>query len=101
MTETVQADDRVWRWTVRVLYTTLIAAELWVLWDWWRDTPSGQETMARWQSKVADVKAKAENCEGCAKRKAWFNRKLNRVHWDAMRIVEGEEVETVPDPEVP
>ena len=84
----MEHSDLVWRWTVRVLYTTLIAAELWVLWDWWRDTPGGQETVARWQSKVAEVKRKAEECEGCAKRRAWLQRQTNRLHWEAMQIVE-------------
>ena len=88
MIEATEADDRLWRWGVRVLYVTLISAELWVLWDWWRETPSGQETVARWRYKWADVKRRAEECEGCAKRREWLQRQTNRMHWQAMEIVE-------------
>jgi len=88
MIEATEADDRLWRWGVRVLYVTLISAELWVLWDWWRDTPSGQETLGRWKAKAAEMKRRAEECEGCAKRRAMLQKATNRMHWEAQQIVE-------------
>jgi len=84
----VEQSDRAWKWFVRGTYAVLISAELWVLWDWWRDTPSGQETLARWRFKVAEMKKRAEECEGCAKRREMLRRATNRMHWEAQQIVE-------------
>jgi hypothetical protein len=92
-------EDRAWRWTVRALYTGLIAAELWVLFDWWRETPGGQLTLARWQAQLARLKVAAQECEGCAKRKAMLRAAVNRMHWQAERIIEGEDVPTQPEAE--
>jgi len=84
-----------------VLYTSLICAELWVLFDWWRDTPGGQETLGRWRYKLAELKRKAEECEGCAKRREMLRKATNRMHFQALQIVEGEEVPTEPEPPAP
>ena len=81
-----------------MLYTTLIAAELWVLFDWWRSTPEGQIVLARWRQRIEAAKVKAQECEGCSRRKAWLQAQANRMHWQAMQIVEGEDVETEPEP---
>jgi hypothetical protein len=95
---TTEVDDRAWRWTVRVLYTTLVAAELWILFDWWRETPGGQEALARCARQVERLKAKAQECEGCARRRAMLQSAINRMHWQATQIVEGEDVPTEPEP---
>jgi hypothetical protein len=90
-------DDRAWRWTVRVLYTTLIAAELWVLFDWWRTTPAGQDTLARCRQRIEAAKRRAQECEGCAKRKAMLQAAVNRMHWQARQIVEEANEESEPE----
>lgn len=92
-------ESRAYVWTVRTLYAALLAVNLWLALDWYKDTPSGEATIARWRQWIAQAKARAENCEGCAKRRAMLQRAVNRVHYDAIRIVEGEDVPTVPDPE--
>lgn len=94
----VEQSDRAWRWAVRVLYTTLIAAELWILFDWWRETPGGQIALARWGQRLEAIKSKAQECEGCAKRRAMLQGAINRMHWQATQIVEGEDVPTEPEP---
>jgi hypothetical protein len=86
---------------VRVLYSTLIAAELWFLFDWWRETPGGQLALERWRRRLERLKLAAQECEGCAKRKAMIQGAINRMHWDAQRIVEGEDVPTQPEGEAP
>ena len=48
-------------------------------------------------ARVEALRTKAAECEGCARRKAAMKGMINRMHWDAERIVEGEDVETVPD----
>jgi hypothetical protein len=95
--EEVQLEGRAWTWTVRILYTTLIAAELWVLYDWWRETPTGAATLTRWRQWYETAKRKAEECEGCAKRRAAIQAAVNRMHWQARQIVEGEDVPTEPE----
>lgn len=94
---TEEVDDRAWRWGVRVLYTALVCAELWILFDWWRDTPGGQVTLERWGRQLEAWKVKAQECEGCAKRRAMIQAAVNRMHWQAQQIVEGEDVPTEPD----
>lgn len=85
-------------WVVRTLYVGLVAANLYLAFDWWRDTESGSATLARWAERIEAARAKAEGCEGCARRKARLQAMIHRVHWDADRIVEGEDVPTVPEP---
>ncbi len=75
-------------WLVRSLYVGLIAANLWLAFDWWRDTPQGEAVIERCRLRYEAAKAKAENCEGCAHRKAWLQKQVNRVHWQATEIVE-------------
>jgi hypothetical protein len=88
-------------WTVRTLYAALLAVNLWLALDWWKDTPSGAATIEGWRRRLVDLKARAENCEGCAKRRNMLAAAVNRVQWQAERIIEGEDVPTVPDPEAP
>lgn len=90
-------DDRAYRWIVRTLYVTLLAANLYLVYDWYRETPEGQAMIARCRARVAALKKKAEECEGCAKRRAMLQAAVNRMHWQAERIVEGDEVETEPE----
>jgi hypothetical protein len=92
-----EVQDGAYSWVVRSLYIGLLAANLYLVFDWWRDTPQGVEVMARVQARVEAAKAKAENCEGCARRKAKLQAAVNRMHWQAERIVEGEDVPTQPE----
>jgi hypothetical protein len=94
---TTVEEDRRGAWLVRGLYTAAIAANLWLVWDWYRDTPSGQAFVSRCQERIAAAKAKAENCEGCARRKQKLQAAMNRMHFQAQQIVEGEDVETQPE----
>jgi hypothetical protein len=80
------------------IYVVVIGANAWLAYDWWRDTPGGEAVIARLRERIDAVRAKAAECEGCAKRKAAMKGMINRVHWDAERIVEGAEVETTPEP---
>jgi hypothetical protein len=90
--------NRVVSIVVGALYITVIGANLWLAWEWWRDTPEGGATLERWKARAQAVKSKAQECEGCAQRKAVLKRAINRMHWDAERIVEGADVETIPEP---
>ena len=92
-----QVESRAYTWTIRALYVSLIAANVWLVFDWWRETPQGTAYVERWRTRWADAKAKAENCEGCARRKARLQAAINRMHWDAERIVEGQDVDTQPE----
>lgn len=83
---------------VGALYTAVVGANLALAYDWWRDTPNGVATIERVRTKIEALKAKAQECEGCAKRKAALRGAMNRMHWQAERIVEGAEVETTPEP---
>jgi hypothetical protein len=74
-------------WVLRGVYAVLIGANLWLAYDWWRDTPQGSAVVERWRAKIAAAKEKAENCEGCARRKAWLQKQTNRMHWQAEEIV--------------
>jgi hypothetical protein len=90
-------DDAPYRWVVRVLYTGLIAANLWIAFDWWRDTDQGRSVIERCAARIAAAKAKAADCEGCARRRRKLEGAMNRMHWQARQIVEGEDVETQPE----
>ena len=92
-----QTDEYRGSWVVRSLYIGLLAANVWLVFDWWRDTEQGRSVIERCRQRIEAAKAKAENCEGCAHRKAWLQKQVNRVHWDAERIVEGADVETQPE----
>jgi hypothetical protein len=79
------------------LYLVIIGANAWLAYDWWRETPQGEATIERLAARIEAVKVKAQECEGCAHRKAKLKAAMNRMHWQAERIVEGEDVETVPE----
>lgn len=99
--EEAEAQGHAYRWLVGGLYTALIAANLWLAFDWWRDTEQGRSVIERCQARIEAAKAKAGECEGCARRKArlrsGFEAAANRMHWQARQIVEGEDVETQPE----
>lgn len=78
-------------WVVRGIYAVLIGANLWIAFDWWRDTDQGRATIAR-------AKAMAAQCEGCARRKAWLAAQTERMHRQARQIVEGDDAEVHPEP---
>lgn len=69
-------------WLVRGVYAVLIAANLWLAFDWWRDTDQGRATLDR-------AKQWAAGCEGCAQRRAWLAKQTHRMHREARAIVEG------------
>lgn len=85
------------RWVTGALYTALLAANLYLVFDWWRGTPQGEAVVARCQARIERARALAGECEGCARRKEWLQKQVNRVHWDAERIVDGQEVDTQPE----
>ena len=66
-----------------VLYAVGLAANIYLLWTIIKDRPETQIVVARWKLRFAAAKAKLENCEGCAKRKAM----VNQVVYEAMSIV--------------
>jgi hypothetical protein len=76
------------------IYMVVIGANAWLAYDWWRETPEGQIVLGRLRGRLEALRAKAQECEGCAKRKAMLKGAINRMHWDAERIIEGEDVPT-------
>jgi hypothetical protein len=96
-----EEDEPRTNWVVRSLYVGLIAANLYLLFDWWAQTDQGRATVERWAAKIEAAKVKAQECEGCAQRKAWLRKQANRMHWQAEQIVAGEDVETQPEQPAP
>jgi hypothetical protein len=86
----VSGDAAPYRWVVRGLYAVLIGANLWIAFDWWRDTDQGRAVIERAKSLAAE-------CEGCARRKAMLRRATDRMHLQARQIVEGDDIETQPE----
>lgn len=78
------AADTVYTWTVRLLYIGLIAGNLILIYDSWKDTPSGIE----WRARVANRWLRIRDCQGCARRREWVNRQVGHVLWQATEIVE-------------
>lgn len=93
----VEDEPRAYVWLVRSLYIGLIAANLYLAFDWWSGTPQGEAFVERCRARLEAVRAKAAECEGCARRKAALRAAVNRMHWQAERIVEGEDVDTQPE----
>lgn len=83
------APELVYRWTIRLMYLALIGANLYVLYDANRDSPPLVELRAKIGAKLAAWRKAAEECEGCAKRKAALAAAANRVIYEATEIVEG------------
>lgn len=73
-------------WLTWALYAGLIGVNGWLIYDAY-PKPNALSTF------LAKAKAKAEGCEGCARRKEALRRMLH----DAERAVEGEAIDTVPD----
>lgn len=73
------------------LWALVLVGNALVAWDWYSQTEQGQAFMAAAQAKL-------KGCVGCARRREALKAKINRVHWDATQIVEGRDVETVPEP---
>lgn len=99
--DTAEIEEIRGSWLVRALYLGLIGANLYLVFDWWAGTPEGQAALGRLRTRWEAAKKKAEECEGCARRRALMGRAFesakNRMHWQAERIVEGEDVETQPE----
>jgi len=87
-------DDVSYRWVVRGLYAVLIGANVWIAFDWWRDTDQGRAMIER-------VKTFGANCEGCARRKEMLRRATDRMHREARRVVEDADVSRKTSPEDP
>jgi hypothetical protein len=78
------AAEVAYRWTVRGLYLTLIAANIYVLWDSYKDTPEALVMRARLRRRYDALK----NCEECAGRREALRKAFNRVLFQAEQIVE-------------
>ena len=87
-----------YRWVMPLFWTVVIVGNIVIVYDQWSSTPQGQATLDAWHARYLARWDKIKNCGGCAKRKAKLAEMVNRVHWDAERIVEGEDVPTVPEP---
>ena len=81
-------------WVVTGIYFGLIGANLWIAFDWWRDTEQGRDAIER-------AKAKAAACEGCARRKDWLARQTARLHREAEAVLEGAGAEVHDEPPAP
>lgn len=79
-----QGNSQLYTWTIRALYAVGLAANVYLLYTMMKDQPEVQIAVARWKGRWARAKAKLENCEGCAKRRA----ALNRMLFQAQTIVE-------------
>ena len=73
--------ETVYRWTIRALYLLAFAANFYVLWDAYKDTVEikilTQKLKDRWQRLWRPVRESEE-----------FRKAANRLHWEAMTIVE-------------
>lgn len=76
--------DQAYEWFIRGLYAALILGNLLLIWDSYKDSPSGIELRARVGARWNQLK----DCEGCARRREWFRKQAAHVLWDATEIVE-------------
>lgn len=76
--------DQAYEWGVRVLYAALIAGNLLLIWDAWKDTAAGIEFRAKMAARAERVR----NCEGCARRREALRRATGRMMWDAAQTIE-------------
>jgi hypothetical protein len=88
--QVIEEAGRGTHWLTWALYAGLIGVNAWLVYDAY-PKPNPVSDF------VAKVKAKGEGCEGCARRKAAMRSAMNRMHWDAERAVDGEDIDTVPD----
>ena len=77
-----------YRWTIRALYLTLLAANLYIVWDAYADTAEMLVFRAKVRARVGPLLERLRNCEGCARRKEFIERQLNKVTYQATQIVE-------------
>ena len=76
--------DRAYEWTIRLLYAGLILGNALLVYDAWKESPSGIEWRARIRARVE----KLRNCEGCARRREWLRKQTAHVLWEATEVVE-------------
>jgi hypothetical protein len=76
--------DEVYTWVIRGAYLLSVGLTCWYLWEAVKELPGTQIKIARAQ---AWVRVHLRECEGCAQRKATLRRAVNRMHWQAERIV--------------
>jgi hypothetical protein len=89
------------RWGWRLAWAVVIAGNLILVYDWWSSTEQGERVLTDLGERFGAVMDRVKGCEGCARRREAMKRMVNHVHFTAERIVEGEDVPTVPDPVTP
>jgi hypothetical protein len=75
------ADEVVYRWTMRGLYALAIALNAWVLWDQVKDTPEFQIRRRQWADNVRRWAAPVRE-------RHLFRRHVNAVIFEATTVVE-------------
>ena len=81
MTEPGSGAERAYTWAVRALYVVGIAANLWLVWDQYRDTPEGRIFEAR-ARKVVDPVVRE------LKRERELQRMARHVIFEAWQVVD-------------
>jgi hypothetical protein len=72
-----------YEWGIRLLYGALILGNLLIVWDAWKDSPSGIE----WRAKARARAGRLRDCPGCQRRKAWIRDRAHML-WQAEEIIE-------------
>lgn len=75
--------DRVYVWTVRTLYVTLIGLNIWIYWRSVRDDPEFAVVRSRVDRFVA-------RCRAPFNRERDFRKAVGRMHWQALEALDEE-----------
>lgn len=78
---TDETADRVYAWTVRTLYVTLIGLNIWVYWRTVRDDPEFAVLRAHVDRAVA-------RCRAPFHREQEYRKAVGRMHWQALEALE-------------
>lgn len=89
------------RWGWRVAWAVVIVGNVILLYDYWSTTEQGQRVLTNLGDRFGTTMDRLKGCEGCAQRREALRRLTNHMHFTAERIVEGEDVPTIPDPVTP
>jgi hypothetical protein len=76
--------DNVYKWTIRALYTTAIALNVWFLLENYRDTPEAKRIISRAEKLTKRV------TDPWHERK-WFRKETTKVHLEAWETVRPED----------
>lgn len=76
-------EDVVYKWTVRVLYVSLIGANLWLYWRMVRDDPDFAVAKAKVDQLVAELGKPFRRARD-------FRRSVGRMHWQALEALDDE-----------